>query len=201
MVDKQAIARTEPPPETGQQPAPPPDFAAFFRAEYRTLMAVVMSVGATFGEADEAAEAAMEEVFRRWDQIDAPLAYGKKAALSNFYKEKERGLDRTRGRLKQGAEARRDGACDPGLNVWENRQWVLQILGSLPPAQREALALVVDGFTPTETAQMLGKTADAVRQNLHAARTRLTLALLDQDRVTQRSSTPPIQQRKEAHEP
>jgi hypothetical protein len=48
---------------------------------------------------------------------------------------------------------------------------------------------------------MLGKTADAVRQNLHAARTRLTLALLDQDRVTQRSSTPPIQQRKEAHEP
>ena len=66
----------------------------------------------------------MEEVFRRWDQIDAPLAYGKKAALSNFYKEKERGLDRTRGRLKQGAEARRDGACDPGLNVWENRQWV-----------------------------------------------------------------------------
>jgi hypothetical protein len=110
VVDKQAIARTEPPPETGQQPAPPPDFAAFFRAEYRTLMAVVMSVGATFGEADEAAEAAMEEVFRRWDQIDAPLAYGKKAALSNFYKEKERGLDRTRGRLKQGAEARRDGA-------------------------------------------------------------------------------------------
>ena len=54
MVDKQAIARTERPPETGQQPAPPPDFAAFFRAEYRTLMVVVMSVGATFGEADEA---------------------------------------------------------------------------------------------------------------------------------------------------
>lgn len=201
MVDKQAIARAKPSPEAGQQPALPPEFAAFFRAEYRSLMAAVMSVGATREEADEAAASAMEEVLRRWDQIGAPLAYGKKAALSNFYKEKERGLDRTRGRLMQGAEARRDGADDPGLNVWEDQQWVMQILGSLPPAQREALALVVDGFTPTQIAQMLGKTAEAVRQNLRAARMRLTVDLLDQDQAAQRSSHPPSQQRKEAHEP
>lgn len=67
----------------------------------------------------------------------------------------------------------------------------MQILSSLPPAQREVLALVVDGFTPVEIARMLGGTAVAVRQNLRAARVKLTMTLLEQDRVTQRSSHPP----------
>ena len=201
VVDKQSIAQAKPSSEAGQQAAPPPEFAVFFQAEYRKVMMAVLSVGASPDEADEAAASAMEEVLRRWDQIDTPLAYAKQAAVSNFVKEKQRGLDRVRGRLLQGAEARRDGACDAGLSVWEDRQWVMQILSSLPPAQQEALALVVDGFLPVEIGQMLGKTADAVRQNLHAARGRLALALHDQDRVTQGSSHPPSQQRKEAHEP
>jgi len=149
-----------------------------------------MSVGATFEEADEAAAAAMEEVLRRWDQIDAPLAYGKRAVLNSFFKEKERGLDRIRQRLQQGCEARRDGAAGAGLSVWEDAQWVMQILSSLPPAQREVLALVVDGFTPAEIAQLLGKTADAVRQNLCAARARLTLTLPDHSRDTKHSGAP-----------
>ena len=179
MPDNQAIARTKPSPEAGQPAPPPAGFIAFFRAEYRKLMVTAMSVGATRAEADEAAAAAMEEVLRRWDQIDTPLAYGKRAALSNFFKEKERGLDRIRQRLQQGCEARRDGAAGAGLSVWEDKQWVIQILGSLPPAQREVLALVVDGLTPAEIALHLGKTAAAVRQNLCAARARLALDLLD----------------------
>jgi RNA polymerase sigma factor (sigma-70 family) len=201
VADNQAIARVKPSPAAGQQAATLPEFVAFFRAEYRTLMWVVMSVGASPEEADEAAASAMEEVLRRWNQISAPLGYAKRAALSNFYKDTQRGLDRIRERLKQGAEARRDGEDDAGLNVWEDRQWVTQLLGSLPPAQREVLALVVDGFEPAEIARLLGKTAAAVRQNLHAARARLSLAPLDQDRVAQRSSHPPSQLRKEAHEP
>ena len=201
MVEKHAIARTTPSPAAGQQAPPPQEFIRFFRAEYRRLMVTVMSVGATREEADEAAASAMEEVLRRWDRIEAPLAYGKRAALSNFFKEKERGLDRIRGRLMQGAEAQRDGAGDAGLNVWEDTEWVMQILSSLPPAQRDVLALAVDGFALAEVARLLGKTGDAVRQNLHAARTRASLALLDQDQVTQRPSRPPAQSRKEAHEP
>lgn len=201
MVDKQAIAGTQPSPAAEQQVVPSAEFITFFRAEYRPLLVTVMSVGATLVEADEAAASAMEEVLRRWNQIDAPLAYAKRAALSHFFKEKERGLDRVRQRLKDGAEARRGGVDDAGLTVWEDRQWVMQILSSVPSAQREVLALVVDGFTPAEIARRLGKTADAVRQNLHAARARLSLILLDQDMVAQRSSHPPSEPRKEAHEP
>lgn len=179
MADNQAIARAKPAPEAGQRRAAviPAGFTDFFRAGYRKLMVTVMSVGATPEEADEAAAAAMEEVLLRWDQIDAPLAYGKRAALNSFLKEKERGLHRVRQRLAQGCEARRDGVADAGLSVWEDEQWVMQILSSLPPAQRDVLALVVDGFTPAEIAVLLGKTAVTVRQNLCAARARLTLDL------------------------
>jgi RNA polymerase sigma-70 factor (ECF subfamily) len=141
----------------------------------------VIYAGATETEADEAAAAAMEEVLRRWDQVSSPRAYARKAAVSHFLKEKERGNDRIRHRLVGLAEARQDGALDSGLAVWEDGQWVEQLLSSLPAAQREVMAFIVDGFGPSEVAALLGKTPEAVRQNLKAARSRLTFMLLDQD--------------------
>lgn len=188
MASKQPIRRTTPTARPRQQAAPP-EFVAFFRAQYPKLKMTAMSLGASPEEADEAAASAMKEVYLRWDHIEAPLAYGKRAALSNFLKAKER--DRNRQRAEQDAEAHRDRIIDhAGLNVWEDEQWVTQILGSLPAAQREALALVFDDFGPTEIARLLGKTPEAIRQNLRAARERLKMTLLDQDRVTQRPSLP-----------
>jgi DNA-directed RNA polymerase specialized sigma24 family protein len=70
----------------------------------------------------------------------------------------------------------------------------MQLLDSLAPAQREVMALAIDEFTPAEIARLLGKTAVAARQNLHVARTRLTLTLLDQDQATQPSSHPKSKQ-------
>lgn len=55
----------------------------------------------------------------------------------------------------------------------EDGRSVLRLLETLPPAQREVLALAVDGFTPTEIAELLGKTRAAVRKNLQFARERL----------------------------
>lgn len=70
-----------------------------------------------------------------------------------------------------------DADLDPGLLVWEQREWVTLLLKSLPPAQREVLACMVDMFTPQEIAQQLGKTEAAVRQNLCAARRKLASRL------------------------
>jgi DNA-directed RNA polymerase specialized sigma24 family protein len=50
---------------------------------------------------------------------------------------------------------------------------VTALLTALPPAQKEVLACIVDEFTLRETAELLGKTEAAVRQNLCAARKRL----------------------------
>jgi DNA-directed RNA polymerase specialized sigma24 family protein len=55
------------------------------------------------------------------------------------------------------------------------------LLKSLPPAQREVLACMVDTFTRQEIAQLLGKTEVAVRQNLCAARKRLARCLAEID--------------------
>jgi DNA-directed RNA polymerase specialized sigma24 family protein len=65
--------------------------------------------------------------------------------------------------------------------VWEQREWVRLLLKSLPPAQREVLACMASMFTQQETAQRLGKTEAAVRQNLCAARKRLARCLAEMD--------------------
>jgi RNA polymerase sigma-70 factor (ECF subfamily) len=49
----------------------------------------------------------------------------------------------------------------------------MQLLRALPAAQREALALTMDGFTPKEIAEMTGREAVTVRSHLRHARRRL----------------------------
>jgi len=98
-------------------------------------------------------------------------------------KDKERGLRRIRERLIQRGDVPPEHDLDPDLLVWEQREWVRLLLKSLPPAQREVLACMASMFTQQETAQRLGKTEAAVRQNLHAARKRLRkyLAQIDDE--------------------
>lgn len=134
-----------------------------------------MYIGATRVEAEDAVASAMAEIFRRWDEIGDPLAYARKATRSNFVKEKTRPYRLVSHLIECGEVA--GEYEDPELTMWEDRQWVKQLLGSLPPAQRDAMSGIMDDFSPAEIARLLGKNPAAVRQNLRAARRRLTLAL------------------------
>src|SRR5262249_6366434 len=134
--------------------SPPDGFVGFFRAYYRELLRCAMYVGATWHEADEAAQAIMREIFQRWDNLENPLAYARQGVISNFIKEKARGLDRIRRRLVERGAGTTEGRESPDLTVWENREWVMQILWSLSPGQREVMAFIVDGFAPTEVAAL-----------------------------------------------
>lgn len=156
----------------------PGAFEEFFRGAYRKLLTVAIYLGATESEAEEAVASAMEEVFRRWREIGNPLAYARKATVSNFLKSKSR-----HNRLIRRLIERGEGAGhyeDAGLTVWEDRQWVAQLLNALSPAQREVMAAVLQEFRPAEVAQLLGTTPAAVRQNLLAARRRLVQSLNEQ---------------------
>jgi RNA polymerase sigma factor (sigma-70 family) len=153
--------------------AAPQGFSEFFRAGYREVVKTARYAGATEHEADEATAAAMKEVLRRWGELDDPLAYARRAAVSNFVKEKTRNLDRVRRRLVEQHSGTPEGREDPALTVWEDGEWVMQVLTSLPTGQRDALALVVDELTPTEIAVLLGCTSAAIRQRLHDARQQL----------------------------
>ena len=77
-------------------------------------------------------------------------------------------------------EARSGDGCD--LNVWEDTEWVTQLLDALPPAQREVMALAYDNFTAAEIAEQLGRNEETIRSNLRHARHRLKQLVLPQTR-------------------
>jgi RNA polymerase sigma factor (sigma-70 family) len=159
---------------------PEQDFEEFFRSAYRSLLRDVIFAGGEPQDAEDALSAAMEEVLRRWDAIDNPRAYARRAAISNLIKNKERGLQRTVDRLIEKRHV--PAAPDPGLSTWEEQEWVTQLLKSLPAAQQEVLAYMIDEFTQQEIAQLFGKTEAAVRQNLYMARKRLAACIAEADR-------------------
>jgi RNA polymerase sigma factor (sigma-70 family) len=153
------------------------DFEVFYRARYRELVKAAMYAGATQHEAEDATDASMEDVLRHWASIEYPVAYARKALGSNLKKLKTRNLDRTRRRqIECGAAVGKDQE-DARLSAWEEVQWTRQLLESLPPAQRDVMAFVVDGLKPGEIAELLGITPGATRQRILAARQQLKLAL------------------------
>jgi RNA polymerase sigma factor (sigma-70 family) len=172
-------------------------FADFFRTSYRELVRAAMYAGATQHEAEEAAATTMKDVFKRWAELDNPLAYARRAVVNDFVKEKTRNLDRVRRRMAAHGAGTADGREDSRLTVWEDRQWVTQMLASLPPGQRDVMAFIVDGFTPTEIAALLGRSPIAIRQSLHAARSRLKSALQREQADQQTTSSKTGSARKE----
>lgn len=164
-----------------QAPAPGPDFAEFFRAAYQPLVRDVIFAGWNLPEAEDAVSTAMAAVLQQWGKIENPRAYARRAAIRSAIKNKERGLQRIQERLIQRGDIPAEQEPDPGPMMWEQQEWVKLLLKSLPPAQREVLACMVDTFTRQEIAQLLGKTEAAVRQNLCAARRRLARCLAEMD--------------------
>lgn len=152
-------------------------FDMFFRASYRKLLKTALYAGAREQEAEDAISAAMEDVLSRWGQVDQPHAYARRAMLSHFYKARTRCLDRIRLRQVERGHVPCDDN-DPALTVWEDQEWVDQMLASLPPTQRQVMDGVLADLTTAEISELLGKTPAAVRQNLHDARVRLKAVLL-----------------------
>jgi len=148
-------------------------FGEFFRDAYQPLVRDVIFAGGDPHEAEDAVSAAMVEVLQRWGAIANPRAYARRTALNHMIKGRQRGPQRISARLIERGDVPPEGDEDPGLLVWEQQEWVTLLLKSLPEAQRQVLACLVDMFTPQEIAQLLGKTEVAVRQNLRAARKRL----------------------------
>lgn len=143
------------------------DFAVFYASSYRAVLTATLAVGGSLPEAEDAVQEAMKELLRAWERVTSPYSYVRTAAV--------RRVIRARRRDRAIASLAWPVADDPGgrLTLWEDREWVTQFLRSLPPAQREVIALLVDEFSPGEIAALLGKTEDAVRQNLYATRRRL----------------------------
>ena len=95
------------------------------------------------------------------------LAYARRAAISNFIKEKTRHGDRVRDqRLDDpGHDQRIERVEDHRLCEWEGGRWLEDVLGRLPPRQREVMKCIGAGLGNKEVARRLGMSDDAVRRN------------------------------------
>lgn len=146
-------------------------------------MTLAMYMGATNEEAEDATEAAMIDMLDRWETIRKPTAYARTAVMREVIKQRAHS-QRFVPLSDEDGEHLGGGDRDPGqeeqLTVWEDSQWVRDLLNSLPPRQQEVMALIVDEFRPTEIAVLLGRDPAVVRQNLMAARNRLRTAVSEQ---------------------
>jgi RNA polymerase sigma factor (sigma-70 family) len=166
----------------------------FFRKHYRELIRTTMLFGADEEQAKDAVSSALVDLVGSWNRVDAPaddplkiddpLKWAYRAATRHFLKEKQRGLGRIRTRLVEKCVGTGEGD-DGQLAVWEDEHWVAQVLSSLPPKQAETMAFVIKGFTPSEIAELLGRTPEAVRQNLLEARRRLRQSIRDEQTSVQ----------------
>ena len=161
------------------------DFKETYSSERSRLMRFLMSVGASPHEADDAVQEAFAQAYAAWDKIRTPRPWLYKAALSEFY----RGSDRVRTRETPAGDQLPDQA-EP-LNsgdiavLNEEEQSVQDAVASLPPMQRQVMALTLAGFTAAEMAQLLGCEPSAVRQNQVRARNSLARSLGFRRRKTQ----------------
>ena len=69
----------------------PEEFEGFFRASYPKVMRVVLLMGASVEEAEDAAASALAEMLSHWPVGGAPLPYARKAAIRIFVKGRTRG--------------------------------------------------------------------------------------------------------------
>lgn len=151
---------------------PSAPFEDFYRRDYRLLLKMALAVGALWDQAQEIVDQTMEDILRQWNEIRHPRAYARRAVLSHVAKQKKREQERL-SRTLRGGHLVQESCQDQELTVWEDEEWVNQVLKPLSPAQREVMEYVVAGLTPSEISELLGKTPEAVRKNLQLARQHL----------------------------
>lgn len=151
-------------------------FEDFYAEHYLMLMKALRVAGASQEEAEDAVQKAMADVIQRTHEGKAPSrnpgAYVCKAAIRYFVKERERDRNRL---IKEilGGHLAPEGQLDDQLTALEDDQYVKLLLALLSDAQREVFVRVMAGMTTREIAEELGKTDEAIRQNLKKSRDRL----------------------------
>jgi RNA polymerase sigma factor (sigma-70 family) len=145
------------------------DFEAFFGAEFERLFQTLYLVCGDRAEAEDLAQETMSRLFERWDRVavaESPVAYLYRSAFNLNHQRLRRLV------LRRRTSPRPDQSPPPDpAQVVETRTVMLEVLASLPRAQREALVLVEWlGFSPEEAGQVLGIESVSVRGRLHRAR-------------------------------
>ncbi|MFE5634004.1 RNA polymerase sigma factor [Streptomyces sp. NPDC056543] len=150
------------------------EFDALYMSEMRAVTLFLVNMGASVYEAADAAhEAFLTLLPDKWLELQHPKAWLRKVAYRNYLRQ---AMSRTQ--PTDPVPDRPGGTCPVDLVLLTEQQTaVLKALGQLTPAEREAMAWSLDGFSHEETARALGKKPEAVRQAYLRARKRLSIVL------------------------
>jgi RNA polymerase sigma-70 factor (ECF subfamily) len=164
------IDNSLPPSDLGGKKPHSSSYEDFFRAERAMLARFVTKLGATWEEANDAAQDAMVVALVNWGTLTNPRAWVRVVAERKFVQQKVR--------LDYGEElAARPGWGAAGISTLsagnQEAQEVFFMMSQLPPAQRRVMAWTYDGYSPGEIAEILGQDAATVRSNLRHARQQL----------------------------
>jgi len=137
-------------------------FEEFFEGERPGLIAYcVAAFGLTRPAAEDIAQDAFLEVFRRWDTLTKPRAYLRQVA---YHKALKRPCEQPSDEIDPGP-----APGDASTGSWH---LVQQALRQLPSQQRVVFALILDGHPVSDIAEVLGLTPATVRSHArHARRT------------------------------
>src|SRR5688572_13634395 len=145
------------------------EFAAFYRTTFKPLTAFVLMHGATLVEAADIVQDTMIEAYRSWDRIDHHRAWAYRVASRTFGRRQFAAVEDVVAVPPEPAPP----LCGD-IENWEQQQDLLTALAVLPPRQQQVMAWRLSGFRPTEIADELGITPEAVRSSLAKARQALS---------------------------
>jgi RNA polymerase sigma factor (sigma-70 family) len=144
------------------------EFAMLYQAEKPLLVRYLMQSGATFHDAEAAAQVALADLYKQWKTVRSPRSWLRIVAPR---------------KLSQGkagvAEIALEGQDPPGTlpdpaDIESlQRDTVVSAILKLPPLQGKVFALYFDQFGSREIAEILHISKASVRQHLARARARL----------------------------
>lgn len=160
--------------EAAPGPDPRANFGAFWNHHYRYYLTVLMAIGATMEDAHDTISDVIVDMLKKntWGRLTTnPKAWVRKAVLHTYYDQQKR--QRLKREIEGHLTVTPDSYVDDRPNVWEDWQWVEQMLSTLPATQRTIIELIIAESEGREIADLLGKTPGTIRQNLAHARKRL----------------------------
>lgn len=145
-------------------------FVSFFRERYGRTVILLIAMGASRADAEDATQEAMAMAWSQWESIREPAAWLRTVAVRAHLKQ-ARARDSQAVSLDQSTFDPPD-QLDLGVFA-EEQQHVLGLLRALPDGQRTVAALFYDGLTCEEIAELEGKPPATVRSQLRHARNSL----------------------------
>jgi RNA polymerase sigma factor (sigma-70 family) len=142
-------------------------FVSFFQERFSRTVVLLIAMGASRADAEDATQEAMTQAWQQWKSIREPAAWLRTVAVRAWWK--QGGRQRFQTVPLDDADYSKASHADLVTFAAEQQQ-VLLVLRALPPMQRTIVALFYDGAACGEVAELTGISRATVRSHLRHAR-------------------------------